>query len=554
MRTHQPPHLVEACDRVDGLTDSKRNPRPGPTSTAYCDPMTDRERSSGSLVSFAKMLADDGTFDRAERMEVLRKMLPDQDRAAIWRFGMLLTLSVLIAVMGLVANSAAVVIGAMLIAPLMTPIVSFAGAVGLGLGKRASRAGLMVVGGSLWSVILAALVTRVVPDTGLGSEILSRTSPDVKDLVVAVCAGAAGAYGVAREEVSAALPGVAVAVALVPPLATTGILIERGERVLAEGSALLFVTNLFAIALAALITLVATRVIPTVRFFVQNSRIGATAVAIVAATAIVAVPLTSRSLDAASSSRELNTVRVEVDAWLGPIDLDVTGLTIEGSRVIVELTGLDEPPSAYDLATRLVPVLGAGAEVVVRWDSRAQGTATADRPPVEDPTPAAVAVLEGFIERLAADGIALELLDVSVRDGRVDVVVSGPDAPPPAPTLPQELAEAIGGEVTLALRWIQTVDPNGTVETPDQIVTRLVNAWVGPRTSVRVVATAVMGTSETGRFVLVDLGAQGNPVGLVSLERVLAQALGGTVSVTVRVLPLEVTAPSDDVMAVPILD
>jgi uncharacterized hydrophobic protein (TIGR00271 family) len=516
--------------------------------------MTDRERSSGSLVSFAKMLADDGTFDRAERMEVLRKMLPDQDRAAIWRFGMLLTLSVLIAVMGLVANSAAVVIGAMLIAPLMTPIVSFAGAVGLGLGKRASRAGLMVVGGSLWSVILAALVTRVVPDTGLGSEILSRTSPDVKDLVVAVCAGAAGAYGVAREEVSAALPGVAVAVALVPPLATTGILIERGERVLAEGSALLFVTNLFAIALAALITLVATRVIPTVRFFVQNSRIGATAVAIVAATAIVAVPLTSRSLDAASSSRELNTVRVEVDAWLGPIDLDVTGLTIEGSRVIVELTGLDEPPSAYDLATRLVPVLGAGAEVVVRWDSRAQGTATADRPPVEDPTPAAVAVLEGFIERLAADGIALELLDVSVRDGRVDVVVSGPDAPPPAPTLPQELAEAIGGEVTLALRWIQTVDPNGTVETPDQIVARLVNAWVGPRTSVRVVATAVTGTSETGRFVLVDLGAQGNPVGLVSLERVLAQALGGTVSVTVRVLPLEVTAPSDDVMAVPILD
>lgn len=554
MRTHQPPHLVEACDPVDGLTDSKRNPRPGPTSTAYCDPMTDRERSSGSLVSFAKMLSDDGTFDRAERMEVLRKMLPDQDRAAIWRFGMLLTLSVLIAVMGLVANSAAVVIGAMLIAPLMTPIVSFAGAVGLGLGKRASRAGLMVVGGSLWSVILAALVTRVVPDTGLGSEILSRTSPDVKDLVVAVCAGAAGAYGVAREEVSAALPGVAVAVALVPPLATTGILIERGERVLAEGSALLFVTNLFAIALAALITLVATRVIPTVRFFVQNSRIGATAVAIVAATAIVAVPLTSRSLDAASSSRELNTVRVEVDAWLGPIDLDVTGLTIEGNRVIVELTGLDEPPSAYDLATRLVPVLGAGAEVVVRWDSRAQGTATADRPPVEDPTPAAIAVLEGFIERLAADGIALELLDVSVRDGRVDVVVSGPDAPPPAPTLPQELAEAIGGEVTLALRWIQTVDPNGTVETPDQIVTRLVNAWVGPRTSVRVVATAVTGTSETGRFVLVDLGAQGSPVGLVSLERVLAQALGGTVSVTVRVLPLEVTTPSDDVMAVPILD
>lgn len=516
--------------------------------------MADRDQSSGSLVQFARLLASDGTFDRAERIEVLRRLIPDQSRASVWRFGMLLTLSVLIAVMGLIANSAAVVIGAMLIAPLMTPIVSFSGAVGLGLARRAIRAGAMVVGGSLWSILLAVVVTRVATDFELGSEILGRTSPDAKDLVVAVCAGAAGAYGVAREEVSAALPGVAVAVALVPPLATTGILIERGDWVLAEGSGLLFITNLFAIALSALMTLVATRVIPTVRFFVRDTRITLTAVAIVAVTAVIAVPLTARSLSAADSSRQLNAVRTEVEAWLGPVDLDVSGVSVEGTRVVVEVSGLEEPPSAYDLATRLVAVLGEGAEVLVRWDSRAQGSASADRPPAADPRPLATAVLEDWIERLELDGVSLELLDVEVTEGRVDVVVSGPVAPPPSPTLPDELASAIGGEVTLSLRWIQSVDPNGTTETVDDVVTRLVEAWVGARTSVRIVSTAVTGTVESGRSVTVDLGSDGHPRGLTALESVLTDALGGTVTVTFRVLPLTVTEAAADVIAVPVLD
>ena len=201
-------------------------------------------RRNRSLVEFSRLFADDERFDRDERIEVLKRLIPDQDRKWLVRFFLMLTLSVTIAVMGLAANSVAVVIGAMLIAPLMTPIMSFSAAVGLGLGRRAIQAAVVVGIGSLWSLVYSIVLSRLLPSLELGSEILGRTSPDIRDLVVAIAAGAAGAYAVAHEDVSATLPGVAVAVALVPPLAATGILIGAREGVLAEGSALLYATCL----------------------------------------------------------------------------------------------------------------------------------------------------------------------------------------------------------------------------------------------------------------------------------------------------------------------
>ena len=188
---------------------------------------------------------------------------------------------------------------------------------------------------------------------------------------------AAGAYAVAHEDVSATLPGVAVAVALVPPLAATGILIGAREGVLAEGSAPPYATNLFAIAFSALATLLITGVIPTARFFFRDSRMAAVVIGIFIATVAIAIPLTSRRstlrrhhVNKATSSPKSN--------WLGNKDLEVTTLDVIGTAVTVELTGLDEPPEAYALATRLVPALGADAEVTVRWDARAQGSASAE--------------------------------------------------------------------------------------------------------------------------------------------------------------------------------
>lgn len=497
---------------------------------------------------FADLLLDDGRLDRSEQLKIMEKLLPAQSRRSATRFFFMLSLSVTIAVMGLTADSAAVVIGAMLIAPLMTPIMAFAAATGLGLGHRAAQAGFLVVAGVAWSVGLAVVLAALLPEVTIGPEILARTSPDIRDLVVAVAAGAAGAYAIAREDVSAALPGVAVAVALVPPLATTGVLIERGDTVLAEGSALLFLTNLLAIIVSAILVLLATGVVPTIRLCFRSSRIALTMVGILVATTLIAVPLTTRSLEAADSSRQRTDVVELIDQWLDAADLNLTDVAIDGATVTVGLAGLDEPPPAYDLAIDLVPLLGPDAEAVVEWDQRALGVARADSPPAADPVAVATVAVEQWIDGLTADGLRFELLDVAVAGDRVTVELSGPTAPPAASSLPDDVAAAIGIPVELSMRWIQEIEAGFTGESGEQRLRRWVDTWIGPRAGVRLVNVDV-----GDQVVTIDLATDGQPLGIDRLRRLAIDAVGID-RVDIRSLPLVVLGPDADDVAPPALD
>ncbi|MCB0984077.1 MAG: TIGR00341 family protein, partial [Ilumatobacter sp.] len=182
-----------------------------------------------------------------ERRAVLDAVALRQTKASLWRFAVLQILAVTIAVMGLVTDSAAVVIGAMLVAPLMSPIMGVAASLSMGWIARAARTMLLVLVAAAGSVALAYLLTSFVPGSGLTAEVLARTSPGATDMVVALAAGLAGAYATVRPNVSASLAGVAVAVALVPPLAAVGVALQAGEMGLAQGALLLFFTNLSAI-------------------------------------------------------------------------------------------------------------------------------------------------------------------------------------------------------------------------------------------------------------------------------------------------------------------
>jgi uncharacterized hydrophobic protein (TIGR00271 family) len=500
-------------------------------------------------VEYDHLLLDNGRFDHDEQQRIFSLLLPNQNRRSITRFLLMLTLSVTIAVMGLAANSAAVVIGAMLIAPLMTPIMTFSASVGLGLGKRAAQAAFLVTVGATWSVLYSVLLARLLPTVVIDSEVLARTRPDIRDLVVAVAAGAAGAYATAREDMSGALPGVAVAVALVPPLAATGILINAHEQVLAEGSALLFVTNLFAIMFSALVVFLATGVIPTIRLCFRSSRIAMTTIGIVAATVLISLPLASRSLEAATSSRQQTDIAATVDDWIGDLQLDVTDLTVNGSELKLELTGPDEPPEAHRLARRLVPELGTDAEVVVRWDQRSQGVARADAPPAVDPADVAREVIDGWVGDLAHDGVVLKVVEIDYDDGLVDVTVSGPEPPPAAPDLPAAMADAVGRTVDLSIQWLQSFDPGLGGEPTEVRVERIVRAWIGPRSSVRYIASDVSSATTT-----IDLGADGTPSGLETLRRVVLEAVDGSTRVEVRLLPVSVIEIAPDEFPVPDLD
>jgi uncharacterized hydrophobic protein (TIGR00271 family) len=169
-------------------------------------------------------------------------------------FFVMITLASAIASIGLLADSPAVIIGAMLVAPLMTAILGM----GLSLVVGDMRFFLSALGttirGMLLGIVTGSLVGFIVPGAATTQEMLSRGNPTVLDLGVALVSGAAAAYALSRKDVSAALAGVAIAAALAPPLTTIGISLRLGEWWTAGGALLLFSTNMISIVAAGGLT------------------------------------------------------------------------------------------------------------------------------------------------------------------------------------------------------------------------------------------------------------------------------------------------------------
>lgn len=163
----------------------------------------------------------------------------------------LMVLSTLLATVGLFANSAPVIIGAMILAPLMAPIISFS----MGMLRQNIElifvSGKTLVIGILLALFFGTLLSLFTPLNAINSEIGARLSPTLLDLGVAIISGIAAAYANTRSEVAKSLAGVAIAVALVPPLAVSGIGIGWLDWHVFWGAFLLFMTNLFGIVLAA---------------------------------------------------------------------------------------------------------------------------------------------------------------------------------------------------------------------------------------------------------------------------------------------------------------
>lgn len=177
-------------------------------------------------------------------------------------FYLLLCFASLIATLGLLTNSAATIIGAMIIAPLMNPIIALAYNLVTLAPKILERSVFSIITGVILVIGISYLTTEFLGLKVVGSEILNRTQPNSLDLGVAIASGAAAAFSNTRRSISNALPGVAIAVALVPPLCVVGIGLFLGElgTSIAEfrgiqtniplGSFLLFLTNLVGIILS----------------------------------------------------------------------------------------------------------------------------------------------------------------------------------------------------------------------------------------------------------------------------------------------------------------
>jgi uncharacterized hydrophobic protein (TIGR00271 family) len=327
------------------------------------------------------------TVDPSVRHEVLGSLFftGARLRPYLFRFFILLGLSVIIASFGILSNSTAVVIGGMLVAPLMTPVLGLAAATVMAWPRRLGETALLVAIASLGAVALAWFVASFMPEgvyaLVLPGELISRTEPTMQDLGIAVAAGAAGAYVLVHKESVSALPGVAVAVALVPPLAVVGISLALGNYDDAGGALLLYLTNLAGIVLAAMVVFVLTGFVP--EFQAERGRkniwlgFGVAAMFVL----LVSVPLIGNSYIVVDDARDESAVRAEIEEWLGDeSSLDVVALVVSGNDVTLNLFGPNPPPPAADLRTELTDDLGSDVSVEVDW---IKGVEDSAGPPVE---------------------------------------------------------------------------------------------------------------------------------------------------------------------------
>ena len=163
-----------------------------------------------------------------------------------------------IATLGLLSNSAAVIIGAMIVAPLMLPIRSLAFAALAGDVALFRKSFMAIAVGTAISIALAWLLGFMVAIPQFGSEITSRSQPTLIDLGIAIAAGAIAGFAKVEPKISSSLAGTAIAVALMPPVCVIGLGLSEADWILSGGATLLYITNLLGITLSCMAIFIAT--------------------------------------------------------------------------------------------------------------------------------------------------------------------------------------------------------------------------------------------------------------------------------------------------------
>jgi uncharacterized membrane protein len=186
-------------------------------------------------------------------------------------------------------------------------------------------------------------------------------------LGVALTAGAAGAWVAAKRTGTDALPGVAIAVSLVPPLATVGICLELGRPDDAAGALVLFLANFAAIVVAACVVFTLSGAAPSRELLRERHRVRNGFIGAVVALGIIALPLVSTGIERAREWSRATTGAPYVRAWLGGRDLAVTAWSVEGDTVRLKLEGPDAPGDPKALAATLADAFDGAVYVDIEY-------------------------------------------------------------------------------------------------------------------------------------------------------------------------------------------
>jgi uncharacterized hydrophobic protein (TIGR00271 family) len=285
------------------------------------------------------------------------------------RFFILLMLAAAIATFGLIGDSVATVIGAMIVAPLMLPIMGLAFSISLGDGRAILKSLGMAAGGVVTAIAVGWILRKLTGatfDPEQNGQIMARTAPGLVDMLAALATGLAGAFAIGRKDISDTLPGVAIAISLVPPLANAGILLSLGRSDLAMGSFLLFVTNYVAIVLTGSIVF-GLLGYPQAAFVGKTRRSKRLAVAVVVVMfLIMLVPLGARSLLNWAQYSAVGSASAVTKKWLEGSGYNLVSVELQKATggIEVVISGSGTVPAQADLEKSLVGKV-FGLDVVV---------------------------------------------------------------------------------------------------------------------------------------------------------------------------------------------
>ena len=270
-------------------------------------------------------------------------------------FWVLILLASVIATAGVMADSTATVIGAMIVAPLMTPILGTALSVVLA-DRRLLLKNLGIVLAGAASVVLIAFLLGMTSHASLvaetNSQIAARVSPRLIDLLAALATGVVGAFAMVRSDISDTLPGVAIAISLVPPLAVVGLTLESGAPGQALGALLLFGTNVTAIIATGTIIFILYRVRTAaidLHVRVGEFRRGAL-ITVIGSVLVLAIPLGIGSGLVAQQQVILARAAPVASDWAEAQGWQISDLTFRENTLII--VALGPPPTIQEVGLR----------------------------------------------------------------------------------------------------------------------------------------------------------------------------------------------------------
>jgi uncharacterized hydrophobic protein (TIGR00271 family) len=277
-------------------------------------------------------------------------------------FFALLLFATVIATYGVLSSSTATVIGAMIVAPLMSPIMATTAAVVMGSSTHALRSFALTVAGILSVIVFSYLLSWVVPDVTISftsnAEIISRINPGLYALLTALGAGAAGAFITSRAEIADSMGGVAIAISLVPPLCVVGISLQHGQLDAAAGAMLLFLTNYLAILLAGGVVLVLLGV-GKLAASQQHAQVRRRGLALfVVGILLVSIPLTLTTVETVSHTIENQNATEEIQQWLDGTSYQVVAVNVNDRVVMATIEGSGDMMPTQQLADKLAETLG----------------------------------------------------------------------------------------------------------------------------------------------------------------------------------------------------